>query len=63
MSWGVCFLYYQCPRCGRLFKYAADMIPVFGEDFGRCPGCGTPGTLLYDGARTPDDALYTEVEE
>ncbi len=63
MSWGVCFLYYRCPRCGCLFKYATDMIPVFAENFGCCPDCGTPGTLLYDGARTPDDALYTEVEE
>ncbi len=63
MSWGPCFMYYRCPECGKKFKYAVDMIPVFGAEFGFCPVCEVEGKLLYDGARTPDDAEYFEVED
>lgn len=63
MSWGPCFMYYRCPDCGKKFKYAVDMMPVFGDDFGRCPDCGAMGTFMMDGARTPDDADYFEVED
>lgn len=62
MSWGPCFLYYRCPQCGKKFKYATDLIPEFGDDFGKCPACGTMGILEKEGARTPDDLDYTEVE-
>ena len=63
MSWGPCFMYYRCPDCGKKFKYAVDMIPVFGDAFGSCPDCGAMGTFLMDGARTLDDADYFEVED
>ena len=63
MSWGPCFMYYHCQACGKKFKYAADMIPDFGEKFGACPYCGGNGVFEKDGARTLDDADYPEVEE
>lgn len=63
MSWGPCFFYYHCPACGRKFKYAADLIPVVGGRFGHCPLCGEEGVFEKDGARTPDDREYEEVEE
>lgn len=63
MSWGACFMYYHCPECGKKFKYALDMLSVFGADFGRCPECGAEGVFEKDGARTPDDGDYFEVEE
>lgn len=63
MSWGSCFMYYRCPICGMKFKYAVDMIPVFGAQFGSCPDCAVEGELLYDGARRLDDADYFEVED
>ena len=63
MSWGACFMYYHCPECGKKFKYALDMLSVFGESFGRCPECGAEGVLEKDGARPPDDGDYFEVEE
>ena len=56
-------MYYVCPDCGKKFKYALDMIPEFGDAFGRCPVCKTQGTYLFDGARPKDDADYEEVEE
>ena len=55
-------MYYHCPNCGLKFKYAIDLIPEFGDEFGHCPECGTMGTYEKDGARTLDDADYTEVE-
>jgi DNA-directed RNA polymerase subunit RPC12/RpoP len=56
-------MYYHCPDCGKRFKCAVDLIPVLGDRFGRCPDCGGPGVYEKDGARTPDDADYQEVEE
>ncbi|MBQ1681229.1 MAG: excinuclease ATPase subunit [Agathobacter sp.] len=63
MTWGPSFMYYICPNCGKKFKYALDMIPEFGDDYGKCPVCGTMGTYEKDGARTKDDADYEEVDE
>lgn len=56
-------MYYRCPDCGTKFKYAVDLIPVFGDDFGRCPRCAAAGVLEKEGARTPDDLEYEEVED
>ena len=56
-------MYYHCPECGRKFKYATDLIPVVGEKFGCCPDCGAAGVFEKDGARTPDDLDYAEVDE
>ena len=58
----VWWLYYRCPQCSKKFKYATDLIPVFGDDFGKCPVCSAMGILEKEGARTPDDLDYTEVE-
>ena len=63
MSWGPCFFYYHCPSCGRRFKYSTDLIPDFGARFGLCPKCGVEGVLEKEGARTPDDLEYEEIEE
>ena len=63
MSWGPCFMYYHCPACGKQFKYAVDLIPVMGSRFGCCPACGPEGVFEKDGARTPDDLDYEEVED
>ncbi len=63
MTWGPMFMYYRCGNCGKQFKYAVDLIPVFGDRFGDCPACHKPGVFVKDGARTPDDADYEEVEE
>ncbi len=62
MTWGPLFFYYKCPKCGKLFKYATDLMMEFGDDFGRCPACTEMGQYLKEGARTPDDLLYEEVE-
>lgn len=63
MSWGPCFMYYHCPKCGFKFKCATDLIPVLGDQFGKCPKCSIEGVFEKDGARTLDDADYTELED
>ncbi len=62
MTWGPGFMYYHCPKCGLKFKYALDLMVEFGDDFGKCPECGTEGVYEKDGARTVDDLDYVEVE-
>ena len=56
-------MYYHCPSCGKKFKYAEDLIPYFGEQFGLCPACGAAGEFEKNGARTLDDQEYEEVED
>ena len=60
MSWGPCFLYYRClvpdvrgmhgPKCN-----VKDLTTVFATK-------EQGGILEKEGARTPDDLDYTEVE-
>ncbi len=63
MTWGVSLMYYTCSKCGKKFSYPLDLMVQFGEDFGKCPVCGTMGTYEYDGPRRKDDRDYFEVEE
>lgn len=56
-------MYYHCEECQKKFKYAVDMIPVFGDQFGFCPDCNKEGAFEQDGARIPNDAEYIEIEE
>ena len=55
MTWGALYMYYKCPKCGKQFKYALDVMTEFGEEFGCCPDCGEMGTYIKEGARTKDD--------
>lgn len=63
MSWGSCYFYYRCPDCGKRYKYALDLIPALGDDFGRCPVCRGTSAPEKEGAITADDLLYEEIEE
>ncbi len=62
MSWGALYLYYQCPECGKKFKYATDVMTEYGEDFGKCPNCEIMGTYITEGARIPTDLEYEDME-
>ena len=44
------------------FKNAVDLIQELGPRFGCCPVCGAEGILEKEGARTPDDLEYEEIE-
>ncbi len=55
MSWGVYWMFYRCPSCGKKFKSGTDTITE--PSFGRCPACGAEGELIGEsGAVTPPDA-------
>ena len=55
MSWGVFWMFYRCPACGKKFKSGADTISE--DSFGKCPVCGTVGTLVGESGDTyPKDA-------
>ncbi len=55
MSWGVYWLFYRCPVCGKRFKSGADTIT--DPAFGRCPACGAEGALVGESGKTvPPDA-------
>ncbi len=62
MTWGTLYLYYRCPECSKLFKYGADLIAQYGNEFGFCPDCGVMGEYITEGARIPDDLKYEEVD-
>ena len=55
MSWGVFWMFYRCPNCGKKFKSGADTIT--DPAFGRCPACHTEGVLVGESSRDyPPDA-------
>lgn len=62
MTWGAQYMYYDCENCGEKFKYAIDLIPEFGDDFGKCPCCGKPGKLVGEGPVLAKYNAYKEVE-
>lgn len=62
MTWGIAYMYYNCPQCGKKYKYGLDLMAQFGEDFGKCPDCNILGQFECDGPRKKDDNLYYEVE-
>lgn len=62
MTWGALYLYYHCPICNKHFKYGADRIAEFGEEFGFCPDCLVMGVYITEGARIPEDLKYEEVD-
>ena len=62
MTWGTLWMYYQCPICGRKFKYDASFIPSMGDEFGLCPTCKVEGTLVGEGPVTGDPLEYEEVD-
>ena len=62
MTWGALFMYYECPVCGHKFKYDISLIATFGEEFGNCPSCKVPGTLVGEGPVTGNALEYEEID-
>ncbi len=44
MTWGAYFMFYECPECGKKFRYELDDISE--ESFGRCPDRHVMGTFV-----------------
>ncbi len=62
MSYGALFWYYECPKCGKKFKYATDQFTEYGDEFGNCPACGEKGKFLQEGAVMPNDKEFEEMD-
>ena len=55
MSWGVYWMFYRCPACGKKFKSGADTITE--PEFGLCPHFHTEGELVGESGKvSPPDA-------
>lgn len=44
MTWGAYFMFYQCPECGKKFRW--ELVDLAEAEFGHCPACGAMGTLV-----------------
>lgn len=62
MTWGAFYMYYQCPDCGKKFRFALDLLNEMGESFGRCPVCSAEGTFIKEGPASRDSLDFEEVE-
>lgn len=62
MTWGPCFMYYHCPRCGKKFKSELGLLAALGDSFGQCPDCEIDGEFEFQNARVPNDAEYEEID-
>lgn len=60
MTWGAQYMCYECKECKKKYKYAIDLISDFGDEFGKCPVCGSDGDLVGEG---PVLAKYKDFEE
>lgn len=62
MSWGVYWMFYRCPRCGKTFKSGVDTITE--PSFGACPACHIEGVLVGEsGKEVPEDPYEYEDTE
>jgi len=62
MTWGALFMCYECPKCGKKFRYDLGMMAEDGPDFGTCPNCGTAGKYIKEGPVSKEIMEYEEAE-
>lgn len=58
MSYGAYFMFYQCQKCGKKFKYSLDADKQ--ELFGQCDVCHVVGTIVGEGCNEPDNKMEYE---
>lgn len=44
MTWGAYFFFYDCPKCGKKYRWGTE--DISNTDFSKCPECGEAGTLV-----------------
>ena len=60
MTWGPYWMYYQCKKCGKKYRYELDIMSD-DDTFGKCPACGGDGALKAETKDFPSDADDYEV--
>ena len=65
MTWGTYYFFYECPQCGKKYRY--ELEGSADEEFGFCPECHVMGTFVGETkdnqqARTssPTTSLYKQ---
>lgn len=43
MTWGPYYFFYECPKCGKKYRWLLD--DMNEEAFSNCPDCHKPGRL------------------
>ena len=43
MTWGTYYFFYECPQCGKKYRY--ELEGSADEEFGFCPECHVMGTF------------------
>ena len=43
MTWGTYYFFYECPQCGKKYRY--ELEGSADEEFGFCPGQISPASL------------------
>lgn len=43
MTWGAYFMFYQCPECGKKYRWSLE--DISDPAFGQCPACHVMGEL------------------
>ena len=43
MTWGAYYMFYECPECGRKYRWALE--DMSDQTFGECPDCHMMGIL------------------
>lgn len=44
MTWGPYYFFYNCPNCGKKYRWSIDEMDY--REFSHCPNCQTPGELV-----------------
>ena len=44
MTWGTYYFFYECPQCGKKYRY--ELEGSADEEFGFCPECHVMGTFV-----------------
>ena len=44
MPWGTYYFFYECPQCGKKYRY--ELEGSADEEFGFCPECHVMGTFV-----------------
>ena len=44
MTWGTYYFFYECPKCGKKYRY--ELEGSSNETFGLCPDCHVMGRLV-----------------
>lgn len=62
MTWGPYYFFYECPECGKKFRWCLD--DMNESSFSQCPACHTEGHLIGETKElVQGDARFVDYED